>query len=120
MMQFKPPTVAAAAPPPEAPKVAVAASANDARLKVDAAMLKQLTEDFGFKAVRAEKALVLTQNKSVEVAMQWLVDHEADMDIDEPLQVVGAAAAGAVAPVPAGPAANPAMLTTLIEMGYGL
>ena len=77
-------------------KMPVAAAANDARLKVDQTLLAQLL-DFGFAAVRAEKALVLTQNKSLDAAMDWLTAHEGDADIDQPLQIVGvgAAAAGA-------------------------
>lgn len=60
----------AAAGAPAAPKVPVAAGANDARLKVDQNLLTMLLE-FGFTRVRAEKALVLTQNKTVEAAMEW-------------------------------------------------
>jgi hypothetical protein len=51
--------------------------------------------EFGFTQVRAEKALVLTQNRSIEAAMDWLTLHENDADIDQPLQVVGSAPAPA-------------------------
>jgi hypothetical protein len=45
--------------------------------------------------VRAEKALVLTQNKSLDAAMDWLTAHEGDADIDQPLQIVGVGAPAA-------------------------
>ena len=38
----------------------------------------------GFSAVRAEKALRVTGNDNVEVAMQWLFEHMDDPDIDVP------------------------------------
>lgn len=48
--------------------------------------------DMGFARVRAEKALILTQNVDAEVAVGWLMEHQEDTDIDEPLQIVGSAA----------------------------
>lgn len=60
---------------------------NDPRLKVNPVMFKQL-EDMGFPKVRAEKSLILTGNKSVEAAMEWVFAHSDDGDIDEPLQLV--------------------------------
>ena len=43
--------------------------------------------------MRAEKALLLTHNTDAEVAVGWLMEHQDDADIDEPLQVVGSAPA---------------------------
>lgn len=44
----------------------------------------QLVE-MGFSQLRAEKACVRTQNAGIEAAVNWLGDHLADADIDEPL-----------------------------------
>ena len=38
----------------------------------------------GFPANRAEKALRMTGNESVDLAMQWLFEHMNDEDIDVP------------------------------------
>eukprot|EP00455_Lapot_gusevi_P011566 TRINITY_DN1534_c0_g2_i1.p1 TRINITY_DN1534_c0_g2~~TRINITY_DN1534_c0_g2_i1.p1 ORF type:complete len:502 (+),score=250.34 TRINITY_DN1534_c0_g2_i1:56-1507(+) len=106
---WKPPAaVAAPAPAPAAPSAAavpVASQANDARLSVNQVFLNSLT-DMGFSAVRAEKALILTQNRSLDAAMDWLITHSEDIDIDEPLQVVGTS--NAAAATPAGPGASAA------------
>lgn len=56
-------------------------------LSVDEEMLKSL-EEMGFPRVRAEKALVYTQNKSLDAAMDWCFDHSEDPDIDKPLEGV--------------------------------
>ncbi|KAL3457750.1 hypothetical protein BJX64DRAFT_280428 [Aspergillus heterothallicus] len=39
----------------------------------------------GFPEVRCEKALYLTGNSDVEAAMNWLLSHMEDSDIDEPI-----------------------------------
>ncbi|XP_050395048.1 ubiquitin-associated domain-containing protein 1 [Patella vulgata] len=49
--------------------------------KVDTATLKQLT-DMGFPGNRARKALILNK-MSVMSAMEWLLQHQNDADIDE-------------------------------------
>ncbi|CEM29680.1 unnamed protein product [Vitrella brassicaformis CCMP3155] len=46
--------------------------------------LKELL-DMGFANIPAEKALYLTQNASLEAAVNWLSDHQADMDFDTPI-----------------------------------
>ena len=43
----------------------------------------------GFTDIRAQKALLFTGNKDAEDALNWLVEHQEDADIDEPLQVMG-------------------------------
>ena len=44
-------------------------------------------EEMGFSAVRATRALYLTGGESMEAAVGWLEDHQADADLDEPLMV---------------------------------
>ncbi|KAE8607642.1 hypothetical protein XENTR_v10011232 [Xenopus tropicalis] len=44
--------------------------------------------EMGFSPSRAEKALAATGNQGIEPAMDWLVEHEDDPDIDEPSVVV--------------------------------
>jgi len=41
--------------------------------------------EMGFPINRAKKALVLTGNQGAEIAMEWLLVHENDPSIDEPL-----------------------------------
>ena len=41
--------------------------------------------EMGFPENRAVKALVITDNTSAESAMNWLLEHGDDHDIDEPL-----------------------------------
>lgn len=60
---------------------------NDPRLNVDPSLLQKL-EEMGFPRIRAEKALILTGNKSLEPAMEWCFEHADDPDIDEPLAMV--------------------------------
>ncbi|KAJ8300581.1 hypothetical protein KUTeg_022100, partial [Tegillarca granosa] len=48
--------------------------------KIDESSLKQLT-DMGFSELRAKKALILNK-MSVMMAMDWLIQHESDPDID--------------------------------------
>lgn len=60
---------------------------EDLQPNVDPTILKQLT-DMGFKETRAKKALFLNRMSPLS-AMEWLLQHESDADIDEPL-VIGA------------------------------
>ncbi|KAM4846874.1 UBX domain-containing protein 1 [Thomomys bottae] len=43
--------------------------------------------EMGFPSGRAEKALALTGNQGIEAAMDWLMEHEDDPDVDEPLEM---------------------------------
>ena len=65
-----------------------AAASSHPALQVNPELLQQL-RDMGFTDVRAQKALLFTGNKEPEDALNWLVEHQDDADIDEPLQVVG-------------------------------
>lgn len=69
---------------------------NDKRLRVNESFLASLLE-MGFPRVRAEKALILTGNKSVDAGMEWVFAHSDDADIDEPLQMVTSSEDGAPA-----------------------
>lgn len=41
----------------------------------------------GFPHNRASKAVFRTHNCGVEPAVNWLMEHTADADIDEPLEI---------------------------------
>lgn len=58
--------------------------------------VETLTNSMGFSEVRAQKGL-LNGNGTVEGAVEWLMNHQDDDDIDDPIEKVPAAAAGAVA-----------------------
>lgn len=83
-------TDAAQVTQPSTPPAASSSEApqNDPRLNVNTLLLSQMVDEMGFPKVRAEKALILTGNKSVAQALDWCFEHADDPDIDEPLQVV--------------------------------
>jgi uncharacterized UBP type Zn finger protein len=54
--------------------------------QVDAALLSELTT-MGFNANRATRALHTTGTSSMEQAINWIMEHENDADIDTPLLV---------------------------------
>jgi len=56
---------------------------TDDELQIDALCLQKLT-DMGFTAARGTKALIMNNMCPVQ-AMEWLLQHETDHDIDEPL-----------------------------------
>ena len=48
-------------------------------------MLKTLTEAMGFSLLRAQKGLLCGNGGNVEGAVEWLMQHQDDVDIDEPI-----------------------------------
>jgi len=56
--------------------------------------LSQLME-MGFPKVRAERALHATQNADADTAMNWLLQHMEDPDIDKPLDLISKSGAKA-------------------------
>lgn len=55
-----------------------------AKSQADIAIVNALV-DMGFPQVRCEKAALATSNSGVEGAMDWLMQHMEDHDIDEPV-----------------------------------
>ncbi|OBS58743.1 hypothetical protein A6R68_10071, partial [Neotoma lepida] len=70
-------------PRPRVPNPVPAEAAAGAMAELTA--LESLIE-MGFPRGRAEKALALTGNQGIEAAMDWLMEHEDDPDVDEPLE----------------------------------
>ncbi|KAL2802289.1 hypothetical protein BJX63DRAFT_415456 [Aspergillus granulosus] len=58
--------------------------ASDGCFQANADLLGQLL-GMGFPEVRCEKALYLTGNSDMEAAMNWLLSHMDDPDVDEPI-----------------------------------
>ncbi|KAI9987709.1 hypothetical protein PInf_023753 [Phytophthora infestans] len=54
---------------------------------VNEELLTQLKE-MGFDDLRSRKALLATDNQGLELAINWLGDHQDDADIDEPIKFV--------------------------------
>jgi ubiquitin carboxyl-terminal hydrolase 5/13 len=66
-------------------------------------------QEMGFPAPRAEKALRMTGNGSLDEAMQWLFQHMEDEDIDVPYAPPQAGSAVVV---------DPESLNNLMGMGF--
>lgn len=60
------------------------ASANPVD-NLDPEALKMLTESMGFTLIRAQKGLLYSTGKNVESAVEWLMQHQNDADIDDPI-----------------------------------
>ena len=54
---------------------------------LDAEAVKTLTESMGFTLLRAQKGLLFSSERTVESAVEWLMEHQDDVDIDEPIPV---------------------------------
>ncbi|KAL4885391.1 hypothetical protein BJY04DRAFT_147204 [Aspergillus karnatakaensis] len=68
--------------------------ASGSNFEADADILNQLL-GIGFPQVRCEKALYSTGNSDAEAAMNWLLSHMDDPDIDEPMVHKPTAGSGA-------------------------
>lgn len=53
--------------------------------KLDQEAVKQLTESMGFSLIRAQKGLLYGTGGTVEGAVEWLMQHQDDEDIDDPI-----------------------------------
>ncbi|CAM9546982.1 unnamed protein product [Ascophyllum nodosum] len=85
--------------PPAAP--AGGGSGGRPRRPADPALVSQLL-DMGFQEVRAKKGLMFGSGSDLESAVNWLMEHQEDPDIDDPIPFPegsssgeGAAASGA-------------------------
>jgi UBX domain-containing protein 1/4 len=65
-----------------APDVAVDAPAGN---ELDQAVVNQLVNDMGFTELRAKKGLIFGEGNTLESAVEWLMIHQDDDDIDEPI-----------------------------------
>eukprot|EP01098_Paradermamoeba_levis_P009273 TRINITY_DN3847_c0_g1_i1.p1 TRINITY_DN3847_c0_g1~~TRINITY_DN3847_c0_g1_i1.p1 ORF type:complete len:341 (-),score=96.26 TRINITY_DN3847_c0_g1_i1:124-1146(-) len=74
---------------------------------VDPLYLQQLV-DMGFQAERSKKALILNR-MNTQAAMEWLLEHNEDPDIDEPLTVESLQVSSAP---------DPLLLKQLTDMGF--
>lgn len=52
---------------------------------LDENSLKTLIEEMGFTKLRAQKGLLFSSQGTVESAVEWLMEHQDDADIDEPI-----------------------------------
>ena len=48
-------------------------------------LITTLTESMGFSKIRAQKGLLNGNARTVEAAVEWLMEHQEDADIDEPI-----------------------------------
>jgi len=53
--------------------------------ELDPAAITTLTGEMGFTLVRAQKGLLFSSGGTVESAVEWLMEHQDDADIDEPI-----------------------------------
>ncbi|KAG0054530.1 hypothetical protein BGZ83_011030 [Gryganskiella cystojenkinii] len=90
--------------PEDAPAAASAAPV------FDETALEQL-QMMGFPLIRCQKALLATNNQGSEVAMDWLIQHMEDPDIDAPLSVGGSSGASSTS-------ASPEQIAQLADMGF--
>lgn len=69
-------------------------------------------EGMGFPTIRCQKALLATGNSDAEAAMEWLFGHMEDPDIDDPIQIIAAGAAGS------SPEPSQEQISMLTDMGF--
>ena len=64
----------------------------DPTVDLDPEAIKTLTENMGFTLIRAQKGLLNGNSKTVEAAVEWLMEHQDDDDIDDPIPMEPAGA----------------------------
>eukprot|EP00250_Pteridium_aquilinum_P014295 c21898_g1_i1 orf=273-2696(-) len=79
---------------------------------VDELIVSQLME-MGFPRVRCEKAAINTSNTGLDPAMQWILSHMDDQDIDVPMDMASKKGAGS-----AKVSVNEQDVETLISFGF--
>ncbi|KAF9170693.1 hypothetical protein BGX21_006293 [Mortierella sp. AD011] len=84
-----------------------ASSGNSDGLTFDQVALEQL-QMMGFPLIRCQKALLATGNQGSEVAMDWLIQHMEDPDIDDPIVSKTSSASNA----------SPEQVAQLADMGF--
>ena len=57
----------------------------DPTADLDPELVKTLTESMGFSKIRAQKGLLNGNTRTVEAAVEWLMEHQEDDGIDEPI-----------------------------------
>ena len=65
-----------------------ASTTEDPCAKLDPDLLRTLTESMGFALLRAQKGLLYGTGGTVEGAVEWLMEHQDDVDIDAPVAAV--------------------------------
>lgn len=63
---------------------------EDPAAKLNADLIQTLTESMGFSLIRAQKGLLYGNGGTVEGAIEWLTEHQDDVDIDESIALVKA------------------------------
>eukprot|EP00752_Nemacystus_decipiens_P014348 g12765.t1 len=93
--------------PPAAPAGGAAAlgGGSKPRRAADPALVSQLME-MGFAEIRAKKGLMFGNGNDMENAVNWLMEHQEDADIDEPIPEGDNKAAAAAMDVDSGAAAG--------------
>jgi thiol-disulfide isomerase/thioredoxin len=90
-METEEPAPAAAAPAKEdatmteAGAGGAASKSTNAVDHLDEGNLKTLIEEMGFTELRAQKGLMYSSQGTVESSVEWLMEHQDDADIDEPI-----------------------------------
>ncbi|KAG2446804.1 hypothetical protein HYH02_008364 [Chlamydomonas schloesseri] len=106
---------------PAAAAAAQPAQAAAAAPQPDPALVSGLV-DMGFGENACARAAVAVGNAGLEAAMEWLLGHLEDPDVNDPLPVPGAAPAAAAAAgagaAAAAPEADPEKVSTLSGMGF--
>lgn len=66
-------------------KDATCIEAEDPTANLDKALLETLTESMGFTLLRAQKGLLYGNGNTIDGAVEWIMQHQDDDDIDEPI-----------------------------------